>query len=281
MERILAAFLALLLSIMNPMAESVPMPEVDRPSSGPPEAVLLEPMAPDRSDPPTDEAGFVPVFIHAMSMDGDVLELDYPMSEWTSDGLRALVRSAWQEFFRYYPEYSMYRRCKSFRMEYENNTITLVLTFVDMDGIDRSTLAESLAMAYEVHESLSSQPGWDEMSEMDRARLMAEWVAGHMDYDHSGDPAGATAWHGFAEGTGVCAAYVGMYNLLLRLDGIECRGRYGSSAGNAEHHVWTLACLDGTWYNIDPTFCDQPKKFYDKYFAKPDSEFASTHSWLE
>ena len=44
--------------------------------------------------------------------------------------------------------------------------------------------------------------------------------------------------------------YTGAYNLLLKLDGIDCYSLAGSE------HAWTVATLDGVEYHIDTTWGD-------------------------
>ncbi|MBR3704501.1 MAG: surface layer protein, partial [Oscillospiraceae bacterium] len=61
----------------------------------------------------------------------------------------------------------------------------------------------------------------------------------------------------------VCDGYTAAYNLLLKLEGIECR------AVDREDwdHMWTVAVLDGVSYHIDATWGDQTGTAVEYYFA--------------
>ena len=59
----------------------------------------------------------------------------------------------------------------------------------------------------------------------------------------------------------VCDGYTAAYNLLLKLEGIDC------TTMSTTDHIWTVATLDGTQYHIDPTWGDQTGTIAYRYFA--------------
>ena len=71
----------------------------------------------------------------------------------------------------------------------------------------------------------------------------------------------------------MCDGYTGAYNLLLKLEGIDCTALSNNS------HIWTVATLDGTDYHIDTTWGDSgPAPNYD-YFAMTAEESWQHHRW--
>ena len=79
--------------------------------------------------------------------------------------------------------------------------------------------------------------------------------------------------HLFENGTAVCDGYTGAYNLLLKLEGIDCYALPNAT------HIWTVATLDGTDYHIDTTWGDSGNSINYDYFAMTPSGSWSHHSW--
>ena len=71
-----------------------------------------------------------------------------------------------------------------------------------------------------------------------------------------------SAYSAFQSGLAVCDGYTAAYNLLLKLEGIDCSTM--STADNS--HIWTVAELDGVSYHIDPTWGDQTGSIRYEYF---------------
>ena len=74
-------------------------------------------------------------------------------------------------------------------------------------------------------------------------------------------------------GLAVCDGYTGAYNLLLKLEGIECTSLFNNS------HIWTLATLDGTQYHIDVTWGDQYGRTNLRYFGMSEEQSYQCHPW--
>lgn len=112
----------------------------------------------------------------------------------------------------------------------------------------------------------------EDMSEYEKARAYFTWVCENCRYDagavgvdssmsHSG-------WRLFAEGLAVCDGYTAAYNLLLKLEGIDC----GTYTLESRNHIWTVAVLDGTAYHIDATWGDQTERIAYRYFGMTEEE---------
>lgn len=74
-------------------------------------------------------------------------------------------------------------------------------------------------------------------------------------------------------GLAVCDGYTGAYNLLLKLEGIDCTALFNDS------HIWTLAELDGTTYHIDVTWGDQYGRTDLRYFGMSKEQSYQYHPW--
>ena len=65
----------------------------------------------------------------------------------------------------------------------------------------------------------------------------------------------------------------GAYNLLLKLEGIDCYALPNAT------HIWTVATLDGETVHIDATWGDQGNTGTKQYFAMTPEQSYSLHPW--
>lgn len=136
--------------------------------------------------------------------------------------------------------------------------------------------AEALAMAIAAHDEL-----WQcgmltaDMDEYARAEVYFRWVCDVCSYDYGADDAAPshTAYGALVNGRAVCDGYTGLYNLMLRLEGIACRAQF-----NADH-IWTVAVLDGTEYHIDVTWGDQSYRTDMSCFGMSEQQAYDKHPW--
>lgn len=109
----------------------------------------------------------------------------------------------------------------------------------------------------------------EDMSQYEKARVYFTWICENCQYDHTGADMSHTGYRLFAEQTAVCDGYTAAYNLLLKLEGIDC-GTYSMA-----DHIWTTATLDGRFCHIDTTWGDQNYGVEYDYFAMSEDEAAS------
>ena len=135
---------------------------------------------------------------------------------------------------------------------------------------------KALAAAIKVHDSLweSGTLSYD-MSQYEIARTYFQWLCDHCRYDNAAadDSASHLAYGALVSGLAVCDGYTGAYNLLLKLEGIECTSLFNNS------HIWTLATLDGTQYHIDVTWGDQYGRTDLRYFGMSEEQSYQCHPW--
>lgn len=115
-----------------------------------------------------------------------------------------------------------------------------------------------------------------DMTEYEKARVYFDWVCRHCTYDYGADDLSLshTAYRLFKEGIAVCDGYTGAYNLLLKLEGIDCYALANNS------HIWTVAVLDGTQYHIDTTWGDARDGTVDEsYFGMTAQQAWNSHRW--
>ena len=163
---------------------------------------------------------------------------------------------------------------------YYESTGEMTITFSVAGAPAEETIAyreETLSAALAVRQAM-----WDNaliqdgMTEQEKALVYFRWICENCVYDTDADDASLshTAWSLFQRGLAVCDGYTGAYNLLLKLEGINCYTQTGSE------HAWTVAILDGTEYHIDTTWGDSSIIFANElYFAMSPALSYGFHPW--
>jgi len=107
-----------------------------------------------------------------------------------------------------------------------------------------------------------------DMTEYDKARAYFTWLCENCRYDFASDDSSMShsGYRAFAEGLAVCDGYTAAYNLLLKLEGIDC------ATVSTEDHIWTVATLDGQEYHIDVTWGDRTGAIAYRYFAMTEAD---------
>ena len=124
--------------------------------------------------------------------------------------------------------------------------------------------SKTLDEAIRVHDALWAQGKITAgMSELEKARVYYTWICDNAVYDSRAVDTSLshTAYSLFTMGSAVCDGYTAAYNLLLKLEGIQC------STYSLDDHIWTVATLDGRQLHIDPTWGDQSGTVNYTYFA--------------
>ena len=112
-----------------------------------------------------------------------------------------------------------------------------------------------------------------DMSQMEKAWVYYIWVCNNCSYDYQAedDSLCHIPYSLFHKGVAVCDGYTGAYNLLLKLEGIDCHAVFTDS------HIWTVATLDGREYHIDTTWGDNGDSANPLYFAMTPELSAQLH----
>lgn len=88
------------------------------------------------------------------------------------------------------------------------------------------------------------------MTQVQKAEVYYNWMMQNVAYDSTNSrPNRFTAYGALHDKFAVCEGKTAGYNLLLRLEGINCYGWYA----NSDTHIWTNAILDGELWELDVT----------------------------
>lgn len=183
----------------------------------------------------------------------------------------------------YYPELG-YKLTHAFKVYTENSTedVKIVFYFCDTDDVldpeerenerelfplaDKrraDTLRAALGIRRALHDSGALK---EDMSELEKARALYLALLDHVSYDNT-EPVPKTAHSAYAalcSRSAVCDGYTAAYNLLLRLEGIDCH------AIATSNHMWSIATLDGVTYHIDATWGESRSDPLSFFAMSPD-----------
>ncbi len=209
---------------------------------------------------------------YMLSQETNVLEFDY--GTYISSAQAGNVMNKALAIVKSYCE-QMYN---SVECSYETITGRMTLTFSAVTaGANLPAYRDyTLQAAVALHDRLWAEGAITaDMTQMEKASVYFEWICNNCVYDTAaGDESlSHIAYSLFRHGTAVCDGYSGAYNLLLKLEGIDC---YALSNPN---HIWTVATLDGTSYHIDTTWGDSANGVDYRYFAMTESQSRSFHPW--
>ena len=167
--------------------------------------------------------------------------------------LRALAASAYRDARYSNPEianYTLYNCGLSVGQQSTGETYCKVRLTVLEKGYERK--AEAIKMAQAFLDQLYAKGIINQdMPEYNRAKLIANNLRKIITYEIKDDYS-TTAWSAFSRGTSTCQGYTSAYNLVLKLDGIQCKGIAGKTSQGS--HMWTVAILDNNEYHIDITW---------------------------
>ena len=135
----------------------------------------------------------------------------------------------------------------------------MTISFYNPNGGDRDA---ALKKAVELHDQFHADGTiTEQMSQVEIARVYAEYLCRTCEYDYSSQRVSHTAYGALLNGLAVCEGYTAAYNIFLKLEGINC------STEQFPNHIWTTTTLDGIFYHIDVTWCDQIYGFEGRYFC--------------
>lgn len=154
---------------------------------------------------------------------------------------------------------------------------TMLLKFSSVaDGQTEAYRQAALEAAIAVHDALWEQGVITPAStQREIAWAYYQWIAANCVYDDvCGDSSlSHLPYSLFQNGVAVCDGYTGAYNLLLKLDGIDCYALFNDT------HIWTVATLDGETVHIDTTWGDQGATASERYFAMTPEQSYTLHPW--
>lgn len=154
--------------------------------------------------------------------------------------------------------------------------LTLTFSAAGIQGDVETYRTAALEAAIQIHDSLwSAGVLTPDMTETEIARVYYTWICENCTYDYGATDTSLShiPYSLFTTGTAVCDGYTGAYNLLLKLEGIDC------TALSNDSHIWTVAELDGTQVHIDTTWGDGGSAVDYGYFAMTPEQSWRRHAW--
>ena len=224
--------------------------------------------------PAADDADAIDALIRKMLHDGaDSITLQYDRTL-TNEEVAKLTRAFTVGVKRHCEQMYNSTSCRS----YSSGKVLLTFSSTACDGAQlKKYREETLARAILVHDAL-----WEsgyltgDMTQYELARAYYVWLCNNCVYDEgtvSSSSLSHLAYSALVDGVAVCDGYTGAYDLLLRLEGIEC-----TALMNADH-IWTVAELDGKTYHIDTTWGDQGTRVDMSFFGMTEAQSRTKHAW--
>lgn len=237
-------------------------------------ADLVEaPMQTDNAPLPENTAAIDAVVRQMIASGQNTVTLSYPRTLTAADAT-ALVR-AFTPCVKSYCE-QMYNSvsCKAYSSGRAYLTFSSTVCPEETLRLYRSRTMER---AIAVHDMLwESGALYYGMNDYEIAQVYFAWLCENCRYD-TGTVTEAslshTAYGALLGGVAVCDGYTGAYNLLLKLEGIDCYALFNAS------HIWTVAYLDGIEYHIDTTWGDQLGRIDWSCFGMTAVQSRAKHTW--
>lgn len=199
------------------------------------------------------------------------IELDYGASQ--SEATLRKLMNAFLTAVRRYPEQTYNKILVSYSTVNGRVTIRFSSSLYEDDLIEsyrQNTLSKALLVREHLYASGALS---QDMSQYEKARVYFDWLCANCDYDYdcADTSLSHSAYGAFQNHLAVCDGYTAAYNLLLKLEGIDCH------AIDREDwdHMWTIAVLDGVSYHIDATWGDQTGTPIEYYFAMTEEQSLS------
>ena len=235
---------------------------------------LVRPPEQVNTAPAFDDADAIDALVRqALAAGQNAITLTYPRT-FTASDVSALVHAFTPRVKTYCEQ--MYNKvtCRAY------STGRAYLTFSSTTCSESELIAyraQTMARAIAVHDEL-----WETgvlsygMSEYEIAQVYFFWLCDNCRYDSGNVPDNSlshTAYSALCRGVAVCDGYTGAYNLLLKLEGIDCTALFNDT------HIWTVATLDGAEYHIDATWGDRYGFIDTSCFGMSAEQSRAKHAW--
>lgn len=207
---------------------------------------------------------------YMLSSNSNQLTLSYP--ELTAVTARQILNNALMTVKQYSEQSYNSASCTYNALGTMTITFSSTAAQEELSAFRESTMDAALAVRQQLWEEGQLT---DSMTQWEMARVYYGWICENCVYDSS---AGTTSlshlpYSLFQRGIAVCDGYTGAYNLLLKLEGIQCTSVFNDS------HIWTSAVLDGTEYHIDTTWGDEGQRVNYAFFAMTPAQSRLYHAW--
>jgi len=118
----------------------------------------------------------------------------------------------------------------------------------------------------------------DLKTQYDKEKYVFDTLADLITYK-TGAQYNQTAYSALVLNNTVCAGYARSFQLIMNKLGIPCYYVFGTAKN--EYHAWNVIQLDGEWYAVDLTWCDESSGVAYTYFNITDSTLSKNHTRSE
>lgn len=139
--------------------------------------------------------------------------------------------------------------------------------FDDGKGEDTDSLCSLVDKASYVSNKIAGNITDSDMSELEKADAVYEYLIKNVEYGDVNNPLSYTAYGALAGGKAVCQGYSGAFNMLCKAAGVMSLSVYN------DDHMWNVVLADGQFYHYDVTFDDAGDNSYNKYYRINNTEF--------
>lgn len=236
-------------------------------------SLITAPASVSTSPASSDAAAIDALVRQALATGSTTVTLRYPLAL-GADETAKLTRAFTAAIKRYCEQMYNSVTCRA----YSSGRVELTFSSTVRSGAALETLrTETAAAAAAVHDALWESGYLDaSMDQYQLARAYYIWLCSSCVYDSGtvgADSMSHLAYSALVDGVAVCDGYTGAYDLLLRLEGIDCYALFN------DDHIWTVATLDGKTYHIDTTWGDQGARADLSFFGMTEAQSRAKHAW--
>ncbi len=241
-----------------------------------------------------DIYNYVDLFTYMMVHDIYEYELSYTIPSGNAYNvvmndydLRGIMFDAFVFVQDHYHEIGGFYITISDSITYDDTQVTVTVT-IGNDKIASSqeqhaSLKENFILAAQDYMTLLFELGIvnHDMSQTELAENYYRQLAFDYAYDTSYSDINYNGYGMFSNHVGVCQAYVGIFNILCKMTGIDAYGVSGVAGG--EDHIWSYITIDGINTFVDPTWGDPTPDthgYYDpNWFGLSRTQLSATHQF--
>lgn len=236
-------------------------------------SLVTAPASVSTSPASSDTAAIDALVRQALATGSTTVSLRYPLAL-GADETAKLTRAFTAAIKRYCEQMYNSVTCRA----YSSGRVELTFSSTVRSGAALEALrTETAAAAAAIHDALWESGYLDaSMNQYQLARAYYIWLCSSCVYDEGtvgADSMSHLAYSALLDGVAVCDGYTGAYDLLLRLEGIDCYALFN------DDHIWTVATLDGSTYHIDTTWGDRGARADLSFFGMTEAQSRAKHAW--
>lgn len=206
---------------------------------------------------PETKTDFYKMFLYMVINGLDTYEIVYNnCSKNKIKNLAYISQDAFQDLNTIYPEFFVFFEAVEIGVLSQtigftqNGKLTFTLKGNTLDRISETIKAASFV----INCLRSSNKINDYMTDYEKVQVIFQWVVLHAKYSKK-TKTDFNTFGFFFNGTAVCQAFTGAFNLLCKMENIPAIGVYGNLKNSKNHsnHIWSFVKIDNRFTYIDCT----------------------------